>query len=61
MTLPAARETLLANVPFPHRLAKPDEFAKLVLHIIDNEIISGEVVRLDGVLRMPTKYTLYLT
>lgn len=47
-----ARAALVANVPFPHRLAKPEEFGKLVLHIIDNPMINGEVIRLDGALRM---------
>lgn len=48
----AAREALAATVPFPHRLAKPEEYAKLVLHILDNAMINGEVIRLDGALRM---------
>lgn len=50
-----ARTALIENVPFPHRLAKPDEFAKLVSHIIDNPMLNGEVIRLDGALRMQAK------
>ncbi len=42
-------------VPFPSRLGKPDEFAKLVLHIIENSYINGEVIRLDGAIRMAAK------
>ncbi|MDR3477346.1 MAG: SDR family NAD(P)-dependent oxidoreductase [Gammaproteobacteria bacterium] len=51
----AARAALITNVPFPHRLAKPEEYAKLALHIIDNPMINGEVIRLDGGLRMQAK------
>jgi NAD(P)-dependent dehydrogenase (short-subunit alcohol dehydrogenase family) len=49
---PAARAALAASVPFPHRLAKPEEFAMLVAHIIDNPMLNGTVIRLDGALRM---------
>jgi NAD(P)-dependent dehydrogenase (short-subunit alcohol dehydrogenase family) len=52
---PEARASLAATVPFPHRLARPEEFAKLAAHIIDNEMINGEVIRLDGALRMQPK------
>jgi len=52
---PEAKSALAANVPFPKRLAHPEEFAKLVLHIIDNEMLNGEVIRLDGALRMQPK------
>ena len=52
---PEARSALENSVPFPKRLAHPSEFAKLALHIIDNEMINGEVIRLDGALRMPPK------
>lgn len=41
------------SVPFPSRLGDPSEYAKLVLHMIDNVMLNGEVVRLDGALRMP--------
>jgi NAD(P)-dependent dehydrogenase (short-subunit alcohol dehydrogenase family) len=47
-----ARAALIKNIPFPHRLAKPDEFAQLALHIIENAMLNGEVIRLDGALRM---------
>jgi len=46
------RASLAASVPHPARLARPDEYAALVLHIIDNEMLNGEVIRLDGALRM---------
>ncbi len=48
----AVQDSLAATVPFPHRLGKPDEFASLVIHIIENSMINGEVIRLDGALRM---------
>lgn len=44
--------SLAAQVPFPQRLGKPDEFALLVEHIIVNRMLNGEVIRLDGALRM---------
>lgn len=47
-----AREQLESAVPYPKRLGSPDEFAKLVLHIIDNAYLNGEVIRLDGAIRM---------
>ncbi len=47
-----AREQLEASVPYPKRLGNPSEFAKLVLHIIDNAYLNGEVIRLDGAIRM---------
>jgi NAD(P)-dependent dehydrogenase (short-subunit alcohol dehydrogenase family) len=40
------------QVPFPARLGDPDEYAKLVLHIADNMMLNGEIIRLDGALRM---------
>jgi hypothetical protein len=39
-------------VPFPSRLGKPEEYAKLVKHIVENEMLNGEVIRLDGAIRM---------
>jgi len=48
----AAQESLAASIPFPKRLGEPVEYAKLVLHIIDNPFLNGEVIRLDGALRM---------
>jgi NAD(P)-dependent dehydrogenase (short-subunit alcohol dehydrogenase family) len=50
-----ARQSLGQQVPFPPRLGRPDEFAALVRHIIDNEMLNGEVIRLDGALRMAPK------
>ncbi|MDO5605791.1 MAG: SDR family NAD(P)-dependent oxidoreductase [Paracoccus sp. (in: a-proteobacteria)] len=52
---PAAQESLGAAVPFPSRLGKPAEYAGLVAHIIDNPMLNGEVIRLDGALRMAPK------
>jgi NAD(P)-dependent dehydrogenase (short-subunit alcohol dehydrogenase family) len=50
-----SREGLAAAVPFPSRLGRPEEFASLVAHIVENEMLNGEVIRLDGALRMPPK------
>lgn len=50
-----ARQALANSVPFPKRLADPHEYAKLVLHIVENEMLNGEVIRLDGALRMQSK------
>ena len=47
-----ARTELEGAVPYPKRLGSPDEFAKLALHIIDNAYLNGEVIRLDGAIRM---------
>ena len=47
-----ARQSLAEQVPFPSRLGRPDEFAALVQHIVENEMLNGEVIRLDGALRM---------
>ncbi|MCE1237897.1 MAG: SDR family NAD(P)-dependent oxidoreductase [Hyphomicrobiales bacterium] len=44
--------SLGANVPFPARLGRPEEFAGLVAHILENRMLNGEVIRLDGALRM---------
>jgi len=49
---PEVRHSLASSVPFPKRLGFPDEYAKLALHIIDNTLINGEIIRLDGALRM---------
>ena len=50
-----ARVSLGQQVPFPSRLGKPEEFAALVKHIIENEMLNGAVIRLDGALRMAPK------
>lgn len=47
-----ARESLGAQVPFPSRLGRPEEYAALVRHIVENDLINGEVIRLDGAIRM---------
>jgi len=47
-----AQDSLGASVPFPKRLGEPGEFAELVLHIVRNRYLNGEVIRLDGALRM---------
>jgi NAD(P)-dependent dehydrogenase (short-subunit alcohol dehydrogenase family) len=49
------RQALGAGIPFPRRLGRPDDFAALVEHIVRNPYINGEVIRLDGALRMPPK------
>jgi NAD(P)-dependent dehydrogenase (short-subunit alcohol dehydrogenase family) len=51
----AARESLATQVPFPPRLGRPSEYAALVKHIIENEMLNGEVIRLDGAIRMTPK------
>lgn len=48
----AARESLGGQVPFPARLGDPMEFADLVCHIIENRMLNGEVIRIDGSIRM---------
>jgi NAD(P)-dependent dehydrogenase (short-subunit alcohol dehydrogenase family) len=51
--LPAeARAQLAAAIPFPPRLGRPPEFAELACHIVTNVMLNGEVIRLDGALRM---------
>lgn len=49
------RASLSAGVPFPPRLGKPEEYAALAQHIIENSMLNGEVIRLDGALRMGIK------
>ncbi|QJR14970.1 SDR family NAD(P)-dependent oxidoreductase [Usitatibacter palustris] len=49
------RASLGAQVPFPPRLGKPEEYASLVKHIVENEVLNGEVIRLDGAIRMTAK------
>ena len=52
-TLPPATQASLAGaIPFPKRLGEPDEFASLACHIVSNRHLNGEVIRLDGALRM---------
>lgn len=52
---PEARASLAAMVPFPPRLARPEEYAILAQQIIENPMLNGEVIRLDGALRMQPK------
>lgn len=49
------RRSLAAAIPSPPRLGRPEEFAALVVHMIENDYLNGEVVRLDGALRMQPK------
>ncbi len=49
------QDSLAASVPFPSRFGAPEEYAKLALHIIDNAMLNGETIRLDGALRMAPK------
>jgi NAD(P)-dependent dehydrogenase (short-subunit alcohol dehydrogenase family) len=54
--LPAEVQTSLgASIPFPKRLGQPPEYAELVMHCVQNGYLNGEVIRLDGALRMPPK------
>jgi len=46
------QDALAASVPFPSRLGTPDDYAKLALHIIENDMLNGEVIRLDGAIRL---------
>jgi NAD(P)-dependent dehydrogenase (short-subunit alcohol dehydrogenase family) len=50
-----ARTKLGAGVPFPARLGRPSEYAQLACHIVENPMLNGEVIRLDGALRMPPR------
>jgi NAD(P)-dependent dehydrogenase (short-subunit alcohol dehydrogenase family) len=49
------RDSLAASIPFPNRLGRPEEYAALVLHLCQNTMLNGEVVRLDGALRMAAR------
>jgi NAD(P)-dependent dehydrogenase (short-subunit alcohol dehydrogenase family) len=51
----AAQDSLAAQVPHPSRLGKPSEYAALVRHIVENPMLNGEVIRLDGAIRMQPK------
>jgi len=50
-----AREALGAQIPFPSRLGRPEEYARLACHVAENTMLNGEVLRLDGALRMPPR------
>jgi NAD(P)-dependent dehydrogenase (short-subunit alcohol dehydrogenase family) len=49
------QDALAASVPFPSRLGTPDDYAKLVKHICENDMLNGEVIRLDGAIRLAPK------
>lgn len=51
----ANRKALAAQIPFPQRLGKPAEYAALARHIVENGMLNGETIRLDGALRMPPR------
>ena len=56
MTMPRRSQDLLgAAVPFPSRLGEPSEYAALALHIVENRMLNGETIRLDGAIRMAPK------
>jgi 3-hydroxyacyl-CoA dehydrogenase / 3-hydroxy-2-methylbutyryl-CoA dehydrogenase len=50
-----ARQKLGAGVPYPSRLGRPAEYAQLACHIVENRMLNGETIRLDGALRMPPR------
>jgi NAD(P)-dependent dehydrogenase (short-subunit alcohol dehydrogenase family) len=50
-----AQESLGKQVPFPPRLGRPPEYAQLARQIVENEMLNGEVIRLDGAIRMAPK------
>ena len=49
------RQALAAQIPFPSRLGRPDEYAALAVHIAENAYLNGETIRLDGAIRMPPR------
>jgi NAD(P)-dependent dehydrogenase (short-subunit alcohol dehydrogenase family) len=51
----AVQDALAASVPFPSRLGTPQDYAKLVKHILENDMLNGEVIRLDGAIRLAPK------
>jgi NAD(P)-dependent dehydrogenase (short-subunit alcohol dehydrogenase family) len=51
----AAREALGSVTPFPSRLGRPQEYAELVAHIVSNPMLNGEVIRIDGAVRLPPR------
>jgi hypothetical protein len=52
---PEVQKSLGDGIPYPSRLGRPEEFAALVEHIVQNRFLNGEVIRLDGALRMPPR------
>ena len=51
------QDSLAASIPFPARLGRPEDYAKLVHSIITNDMLNGETIRLDGAIRMPPRPT----
>ena len=51
----SVQDSLAASIPFPSRLGRPEDYAKLVHQIITNDMLNGETIRLDGAIRMPPK------
>lgn len=49
------QDALAASVPFPSRLGTPEDYARLAKHIIENDMLNGEVIRLDGAIRLPPR------
>ncbi|AHV91971.1 3-hydroxyacyl-CoA dehydrogenase [Bordetella holmesii] len=49
------QDSLAASIPFPARLGRPEDYAKLVYSIVTNDMLNGETIRLDGAIRMPPK------
>jgi NAD(P)-dependent dehydrogenase (short-subunit alcohol dehydrogenase family) len=49
---PEVNASLAASIPFPQRLARPDEYAQLVLMLAEHDYLNGETIRMDGALRM---------
>ena len=52
---PEVKQVMADNVPFPRRLGRPVEFARMAMHVIENPMLNGCCIRLDGALRMPPK------
>jgi NAD(P)-dependent dehydrogenase (short-subunit alcohol dehydrogenase family) len=52
---PEVKQVMAGNVPFPRRLGRPVEFARMAMHIMENPMLNGCCIRLDGALRMPPK------
>ena len=52
---PEQREALGAGIPFPSRLGRPEEYAQLAVQVVENQMLNGETIRLDGALRMPPR------
>jgi hypothetical protein len=46
------QDSLAAGVPFPSRLGTPEDYARLARHIFENDMLNGEVIRLDGAIRL---------